>query len=55
LVSDKRIKGVSLTGSEEAVQVLMEAGKHLKGSTRARVNDVFMEDAEMEKQLSGLL
>jgi hypothetical protein len=34
----------------------MEAGKHLKGSTGVSGNDVFiLEDADMEKQLSGLL
>jgi succinate-semialdehyde dehydrogenase / glutarate-semialdehyde dehydrogenase len=53
LVSDKRIKGVSLTGSEEAgVSVASEAGKHLKKSVlELGGNDAFiiLEDAEMEK------
>jgi succinate-semialdehyde dehydrogenase/glutarate-semialdehyde dehydrogenase len=53
LVSDKRIKGVSLTGSEEAgASVAMEAGKHLKKVVlELGGNDVFiiLEDAEMEK------
>ena len=53
LVSDKRIKGVSLTGSEEAgASIAMEAGKHLKKVVlELGGNDVFiiLEDAEMEK------
>jgi succinate-semialdehyde dehydrogenase/glutarate-semialdehyde dehydrogenase len=53
LVSDKRIKGVSLTGSEEAgASVAMEAGKHLKKVVlELGGNDVFiiLEDAEIEK------
>tara|TARA_R110002020_G_scaffold53094_4_gene148886 strand:+ start:701 stop:2119 length:1419 start_codon:yes stop_codon:yes gene_type:complete len=53
LVSDKRIKGVSLTGSEEAgASVAAEAGKHLKKVVlELGGNDVFiiMEDADMEK------
>ncbi len=53
LVSDKRIKGVSLTGSEEAgASVAMEAGKHLKKVVlELGGNDVFiiLEDANMEK------
>lgn len=53
LVSDKRIKGVSLTGSEEAgASIAMEAGKHLKKIVlELGGNDVFiiLEDADMEK------
>lgn len=53
LVSDKRIKGVSLTGSEEAgASVALEAGKHLKKVVlELGGNDVFiiLEDANMEK------
>ncbi len=53
LVSDKRIKGVSLTGSEEAgASIAMEAGKYLKKVVlELGGNDVFiiLEDAEMEK------
>ncbi|MBQ0788763.1 MAG: NAD-dependent succinate-semialdehyde dehydrogenase [Oceanihabitans sp.] len=53
LVADKRIKGVSLTGSEEAgASIAMEAGKHLKKVVlELGGNDVFiiLEDADMEK------
>ena len=53
LVSDKRIKGVSLTGSEAAGSNLaLEAGKHLKKSVlELGGNDAFiiLEDADMEK------
>lgn len=53
LVSDKRIKGVSLTGSEEAgASIAIEAGKYLKKVVlELGGNDVFiiLEDADMEK------
>lgn len=53
LISDKRIKGVSLTGSEEAgASIAMEAGKYLKKVVlELGGNDVFiiLEDADMEK------
>ncbi len=53
LVSDKRIKGVSLTGSEAAgASMAAEAGKYLKKVVlELGGNDVFiiLEDADMEK------
>lgn len=53
LVSDKRIKGISLTGSEDAgASIATEAGKHLKKVVlELGGNDVFiiLEDADMEK------
>jgi succinate-semialdehyde dehydrogenase/glutarate-semialdehyde dehydrogenase len=53
LVSDKRIKGVSLTGSEEAgSSVAAEAGEHLKKVVlELGGNDIFiiLEDADMDK------
>lgn len=53
LVADKRIKGVSLTGSEEAgASVAAEGGKNLKKVVlELGGNDVFiiLEDADMEK------
>ncbi len=53
LVSDKRIKGVSFTGSEEAgSSIAMEAGKHLKKVVlELGGSDVFiiLEDADMDK------
>jgi len=53
LVADKRIKGVSLTGSEEAgASIAAEAGKYLKKVVlELGGNDVFiiLEDADMEK------
>ncbi len=53
LVSDKRIKGVTLTGSEKAgASIATEAGKHLKKVVlELGGNDVFiiLEDADMEK------
>ena len=53
LVSDRRIKGVSLTGGEEAgISIATEAGKHLKKVVlELGGNDAFiiLEDADMEK------
>ncbi|MCW2119057.1 NAD-dependent succinate-semialdehyde dehydrogenase [Flavobacterium sp. 7A] len=53
LVSDKRIKGISLTGSEEAgTSIAMEAGKHLKKVVlELGGNDPFiiLEDADIDK------
>ena len=53
LVSDKRIKGVSLTGSEEAgMSVAAEAGKNVKKAVlELGGNDVFiiLEDADIDK------
>ena len=53
LVSDKRIKGVSLTGGEKAgASIAIEAGKHLKKVVlELGGNDAFiiLEDADIEK------
>jgi succinate-semialdehyde dehydrogenase / glutarate-semialdehyde dehydrogenase len=59
LVADKRIKGVSLTGSEEAgASIAAEAGKNLKKSVlELGGNDAFiiLEDADMDKTVEWAL
>jgi succinate-semialdehyde dehydrogenase/glutarate-semialdehyde dehydrogenase len=56
LVSDKRIKGVSLTGGEKAgASIAIEAGKHLKKVVlELGGNDAFiiLEDADIEKTVN---
>jgi succinate-semialdehyde dehydrogenase/glutarate-semialdehyde dehydrogenase len=54
-VSDERIKGVSLTGSEAAGSSMEAAGKYLKKSVLELGSDAFiiLEDADIDHAVGG--